>query len=80
MKRTDGNAESRNDVANDDAPQRSIPADDDLRHHDHDFERPEADALEQEMPVSGVPMTFASDAERIEPIDDGDSGYDEFRR
>jgi hypothetical protein len=55
------------------------PEDDDLRLHDHDFERPEADALEQEIPVCGTPTSFSSDADRIEPLDDADSASDEFR-
>ena len=67
------------DEANGDGPQRLIAADDDLRHHDHDFDRPEADALEQEMPVYSAPTASSSDTERIEPLDDGDSAYDEFR-
>jgi hypothetical protein len=78
MKRTDAKSNASGDGANGDPTQRSIPTDD-LRHHDHDFDRPEADALEQEMPVFSAPTASSSDAERIEPLDDGDSAYDEFR-
>jgi hypothetical protein len=61
-----------------DAEQPSLPTDD-FRQHHHDFERPEADALEQEMPVFPTPAWLSLDADRVEPVDDADSPYDEHQ-
>jgi hypothetical protein len=41
--------------------------------HAHDPEQPEADVLEQELPVDGGVEPITPDEERVEPIDD--SGY-----
>ncbi|MGH9098017.1 MAG: hypothetical protein ACRDWB_11405 [Acidimicrobiales bacterium] len=43
--------------------------------HDHDPERPEADVLEQELPVDGGVEPITSDEDRVEPVDDSDYAY-----
>lgn len=50
-------------------------SDDDFRQHNHEFDRPEADSLEQEMPVAAVPSATVPDADRVEPVDDADWAY-----
>jgi hypothetical protein len=43
--------------------------------HAHDPEKPEADVLEQELPIDGVVEPTTRDEDRVEPIDDADYGY-----
>ncbi|HEX3795965.1 MAG TPA: hypothetical protein VHV57_15840 [Acidimicrobiales bacterium] len=45
----------------------------DPRQHHHDAARPEADALEQEMPVVTEPVALVPDADRVEPLDDAEA-------
>jgi hypothetical protein len=61
-------------VPDDDLQEQLIPEDgDDPRQHVHDPEQPEADVLEQELPVDGGEEPITPDADRVEPVDD--SGY-----
>ncbi|HEY3941737.1 MAG TPA: hypothetical protein VGL60_04575 [Acidimicrobiales bacterium] len=53
--------------------QEGPPPSRDPREHDHDPGTPEADALDQELPVSDDPFEVAEpivpDVERVEPVD-----------
>jgi hypothetical protein len=78
MKPTSAKTNSSHATSSTDERRPSLPTDD-LRHHHHDFERPEADALEQDMPVFPTLEHLSLDADRVEPIDDADSSYDEHQ-
>ena len=78
MKPSSAKSNSSHLTSSSDEQRPSLPTDD-LRHHHHDFERPEADVLEQDMPVFPTPAYFSLDADRVEPIDDADSPYDEHQ-
>jgi len=58
-----------------DLQEQHLPEDVDPWEHAHDPEKPEADVLEQEIPIDGVVEPVTPDEDRVEPIDDADYGY-----
>ncbi|HEY1989123.1 MAG TPA: hypothetical protein VGG43_06655 [Acidimicrobiales bacterium] len=63
-------------VADADLQEQRVPAGGaDPWRHAHDPEQPEADVLEQELPVDGGVEPVTPDEERVEPVDDSDYAF-----
>jgi hypothetical protein len=62
-------------VSDADLQEQHVPEGGDPWKHTHDPEKPEADVLEQELPVDGLVEPVTPDEDRVEPIDDADYGY-----
>jgi hypothetical protein len=61
-----------------DLQEQLIPEDGvDPRRRVHDPEQPEADVLDQELPVDGGAEPITPDEDRVEPVDDSGYGYGE---